>query len=124
VDGLRSTLGGTGLAISLKCQHRELAVEYARYVASATCQRTLYTEVGGQPGHRAAWLDAGTNQLTNHYFRDTLPALDRAYVRPRYDGYLHFQDAAGPVVRQALQGQLKADEACRQLRNLYDKTRS
>ena len=26
---------------------------------------------------------------------ETLPALERAYVRPRYNGYLHFQDNAG-----------------------------
>ena len=31
-----------------------------------------------------------------------LPALDRAYLRPRYPGYLHFQDHAGDPVRDYL----------------------
>ena len=57
VDDLRSTLGGTGLAISARTANKAMAVEYARYAAGAECQRTIYTQGGGQPGHRAAWLD-------------------------------------------------------------------
>src|SRR5207245_2402378 len=38
----RSTLGGTGLAISARCQHKETAAEYAQFVATAECQRALY----------------------------------------------------------------------------------
>lgn len=95
----RTTLGGTGLAISSACQPINLAVEYLSFVASPECQRTLYVESGGQPGHRSAWLDEAVNQSTGNCFRNTLPALDRAYVRPRYAGYLHFQDHAGGFVR-------------------------
>jgi multiple sugar transport system substrate-binding protein len=95
----RTTLGGTGLAISSACQPADLAVEYARFVASPECQRTLYVESGGQPGHRSAWINDVANQSTGNYFRNILPALDRAYVRPRYAGYLHFQDHAGGFVR-------------------------
>jgi multiple sugar transport system substrate-binding protein len=99
---LRSTLGGTGLAISQRCQHRDIAVAYARYVASPECQSNLYVTSGGQPGHRSAWTSADANTLTNNFFRDTLTTLDEAYLRPRYDGYLHFQDEAGPVVHEYL----------------------
>jgi multiple sugar transport system substrate-binding protein len=107
---LTTTLGGTGLAISATTAHAALAADYAQYVASAEVQRTLYThQAGGQPGHRSAWLDAENNRATLDYFRSTLPALDRAYVRPRYAGYLHgFQDLAGPLVHRHLTGQLSA----------------
>lgn len=104
VDGICTTLGGTGLAISRRCRHLEAALAYAQYVAGAECQQTLYWQSGGQPGHRAAWLDAEANRATHDYFCNTLPALDRAWLRPRHDGYLHFQDAAGPIVREFLQG--------------------
>jgi hypothetical protein len=30
------------------------------------------------------------------------PAMDRAYLRPRYNGYLHLQDHGGPVVHDYL----------------------
>ncbi|WP_282935312.1 extracellular solute-binding protein [Paenibacillus sp. RC67] len=97
---MRSTLGGTGLAVSAACKHKELAVRYTQYVASEEIQSTLYTMAGGQPGHRKAWIGEETNRWTQSYFSQTLPALDRAYVRPRYNGYLHFQDQAGNYVQE------------------------
>jgi multiple sugar transport system substrate-binding protein len=104
LDGrrLRSTLGGTGFAISRRCQDLDLAVSYARFVAGPDCQRGLYTRVGGQPGHRGAWLDPVVNAAAGDFYRDTLPTLDEAYLRPRYDGYIPFQDRAGEVVHAYL----------------------
>ena len=56
-EPLKTVLGGTGLAISAKCQHKEAALAYASYTASAEVQKTLFFDNGGQPGHRGAWLD-------------------------------------------------------------------
>ena len=100
----RSTLGGTGLAISAKCQTLQPALDYAAFVAGQECQRTMYFETGGQPGHRAAWTDEEVNRRSSDFFRETLPALDRAFVRPRYDGYMHFQDYGGTYIRDYLIG--------------------
>jgi multiple sugar transport system substrate-binding protein len=104
LDGrrLRSTLGGTGLAISQRCQDLDLAIAYARFVADPACQRGLYTRAGGQPGYRGAWLDPVVNAAAGDFYRDTLPTLDEAYLRPRYDGYIPFQDRAGEVVHAYL----------------------
>lgn len=99
---LRSTLGGTGLAVSHHSAHRDIAIAYAAYVCSPDCQRTLYVQSGGQPGHRSAWESAEVNRVCGNFFHDTLPTLDQAYLRPRYNGYLHFQDSAGPVVHEFL----------------------
>lgn len=120
----RTTLGGTGLAISSRCQNRGTALQYAQYVASAECQRTLYVQSGGQPGHRAAWTDPEANRLTNHFFADTLPALERAYMRPRYSGYIRFQDKAPPVIHKFLREGGSAGAVVRELRALFDKSRS
>ncbi len=98
----QSTLGGTGLAISSRCQAPEVARDYAMFTAGAEIQRTLFFENGGQPGHRVAWEDDEVNRRSNDYFRNTLPALDRAYLRPRFPGYLHFQDEAGAPIRDYL----------------------
>lgn len=97
---LRSTLGGTGLAISSSSANRPTALAYAQFAADPGTQRTLYTASGGQPGHRGAWMDEENNRQTGGYFENTLPTLDSAYVRPRYNGYLHFQDHAGDDVRR------------------------
>lgn len=95
----RTTLGGTGLAISSNCKSIDIAVDYAKFTASPIIQQTLFVENGGQPGHRSAWVDEEVNRRTNNYFSNTLPSLDRAYLRPRYPGYLHFQDQAGNPIR-------------------------
>lgn len=119
---LRSTLGGTGLAISPRCRNIDQAVAYAQFVASRDCQAGLYVSSGGQPGHRAAWEDPQVNAATSDFFRDTLQTLDEAYLRPRYPGYLHFQDQAGPIVHTYLKAGGDAGRVVEQLDTLYRST--
>jgi len=92
---LRTVLGGTGLAISAQCAHVDAALDYLQYVAGETCQRTIYGLSGGQPAHRQAWLDETLNHVTTNFFRDTLPCLDAAIMRPRYNGYIGLQEQGG-----------------------------
>ena len=100
---LKTTIGGTGLAVSAFSTHQDIALDFAAMVASGDCQRTLYVQNGGQPGHRSAWVDVEANRLTNGYFENVLPAIEHGYMRPRYNGYLHFQDHAGIPLQQCLQ---------------------
>ncbi|MDQ5980094.1 MAG: multiple sugar transport system substrate-binding protein [Verrucomicrobiota bacterium] len=116
---LRTTLGGTGLAVSALRPHRATALAYAQFAASPEIQRTLYTAAGGQPGHRTAWTDADNNALTGGCFIRTLPVLDRAFLRPRHNGYMEFQEHAGHVVHAALRGTLPEADALAQLDALY-----
>lgn len=102
---LTSTLGGAGLAVSARSAHTEHALRYAQFVASSAVQRGLYTESGGQPAHRHAWLDAHNNRLTNNFFSATLQTLDAAYLRPRYNGYIHFQEQAPDILLRYLRGE-------------------
>lgn len=120
---MRSTLGGTGLAISAKCQHVEVAAKYAEFVASPLCQQTLYFDNGGQPGHLAAWQAEHPNQQSHDYFRATLPTLQRAFLRPRYHGHMFFQDHAGEPVRQYLMHGGDERALLQQLNQLYRESR-
>jgi multiple sugar transport system substrate-binding protein len=97
---LKTTLGGTGLAISKRCENPELACEYSQFVTSPSCQTSLYFDSGGQPSRREGWQSDYINRLSSNFFKETLPALDRAFLRPRYDGYLFFQNNAGTPVRE------------------------
>jgi len=116
---LRPTLGGTGLAISARCAHRDIALDYAARVAGAEWQRTLYFDSGGQPAHRSAWTDASVNRQSQGFFRDTLATLDDSWTRPRYDGYLQFQDAGGMIVRDFLLGKSEAGATLATLNEVY-----
>jgi len=99
---LISTLGGAGLAISAFSQNRKTCLSFAEWVMSPIIQKTLYAEHGGQPGHRTAWTSEKLNGYINNFFLNALPTIDRAYVRPRYHGFLHFQDNAGRIIREYL----------------------
>lgn len=91
-------LGGAGLAISAATGQAAAAARYAGYVASAGVQRGVYFAAGGQPGHRAAWLDEGVNAASSRFFGDTLGTLDRAYLRPHYRGFLEVQERTGEAL--------------------------
>lgn len=95
-------LGGAGLAVSSTCAHPEIAADYAAFVTSAEVQRGMYFDHGGQPGHRAAWLDARTNAAASGFFRDTLATLDAAAMRPRFPGWIAVQDAACEILHRFL----------------------
>jgi multiple sugar transport system substrate-binding protein len=116
-------IGGAGLAISAHCANEEAARDYATYVASADVQRTLYVEAGGQPGHRAAWLDSRANALSCGYFADTLAGLDAGYLRPRYDGALLVQNEGGDLVWRFLQSDGDANNLLDTIDALYRRSR-
>ncbi|MFN8253969.1 MAG: extracellular solute-binding protein [Ferruginibacter sp.] len=104
LDGkkLRTTIGGTGLAVSAFSEQKAAAVDFAAWVVSENIQQTLYVQHGGQPGHLAAWKNQAANTLTHDFFKNVLPVMENGYIRPRYNGYLGFQDHAGDPLRQCL----------------------
>ena len=112
-------LGGTGYAVSYKCRHIDIACEYGKFVASGHVQSGLYVESGGQPGYRSAWLDDAANEACNQFFRDTLETHDRAYLRPRYHGFMDFQENAWYLTHACLKGELEIGECLDRLDALY-----
>ena len=116
---LRSTIGGTGLAVSAFSRYPNLALAFAEWVVSPTVQSTFYVEHGGQPGHRSAWINERANRLTNNFFYTLLPTMERGYMRPRYDGYLFFQDHGGEPVQEFLMGKRDVESVLNVMNNFY-----
>lgn len=116
---LRSTLGGAGVAVSAHTKHPRACMDYAAFVAAPDVQKGLYFGSGGQPGHRAAWTNDAVNAASNGFFRDTLQTLDEALLRPKFPGYMAFQDAGTPVAHDCIAGKTKPTEAARELNRLY-----
>ena len=119
---MRTTIGGTGLAVSAFSKHKEVAVDFTQWVVSGEMQRTFYTEHGGQPGHRSAWLDDDANNLTNNFFKNILPVMDNGYMRPRYNGYLYFQDHAGYPLQKCLFNDGDPIGALNEMNNIYQQS--
>ena len=112
-------LGGTGIAISNVSKNKDLALEYAFWIASAECQKSLFYESGGQPGNSIAWEDEKINLETNDFFRATRKTLDLAWVRPRHNGYMDFQDKSGDLINEYLQSEMTAESVCEKLCDMY-----
>jgi len=103
-----STIGGTGLAISSKCKHRQAAFDYLRFAAELSTQHA-FAEHHGQPARREPWLDEAINARFGGCYLGTLATMEGCWIRPRYKGYLAFQDRAGELVEAHLRGDVSED---------------
>jgi multiple sugar transport system substrate-binding protein len=112
-------LGGAGVALSASTKYPEAAAVYAAYVASPEVQQGIYFAGGGQPGHRAAWLDARVNAASSDFFKDTLANLDRAFLRPRYNGFMAAQERSGELVHEWMVEGGAADKLLDRLDEVY-----
>ena len=123
-DPSGTVLGGTGIAVSSQCAHRDVAVDYAFWIAGAECQAGLFFDAGGQPGHAAAWDDPRCNAACNDFFRNTRRTLETAWLRPRYDGYMGFQDKGGDILHACLCGHTSPAETLDLLDAAYRESRA
>ncbi|MFK3664201.1 ABC transporter substrate-binding protein [Ochrobactrum teleogrylli] len=114
-----SALGGTGIAVSAFTKHPQAAIDFAYWIASGAVQKGLYAASNGQPGHAEAWEDEGVNAATSDFYRDTRATLEGAWVRPRHDGYMPFQEAASERINKGLQGNEPAEQVIADLNRLF-----
>lgn len=118
-----STLGGTGIAVSAFSQHREEAMRFAHWIASGNVQCGPYATAGGQPGHASAWKDPEVNSATGNFYSNTLSTLEASYIRPRHDGYMHFQNAASERLCVGLQNHDRPEDVINDINFMYRQSR-
>jgi multiple sugar transport system substrate-binding protein len=114
-----AVLGGAGIGVSTSGRSVEAASRFAAWLASAECQRTVYFAGGGQPANAEAWTDATVNRTSNEFFRDTRETLERSWMRPRFPGFLRFQERGGSIVHGFLLGQFGSEETIDLLEQTY-----
>ena len=112
-------LGGTGIAISSKSKNKDLALEYSYWIAGSECQQTTFCVNGGQPGNSEAWENDTINLETNNFFKNTRLTLDQAWVRPRHNGYMKFQDESGNMINEYLQSNVNEVDVIDKLKLMY-----
>ncbi len=114
-----TVIGGTGIAVSAACKHKDIAVDYAFWIAGEACQSGLYFDAGGQPANAVAWQDERCNAASHNFFTGTRRTLETSWVRPRYDGYMGFQDKAGSIIHACLKGSISVSATLMQLNAIY-----
>jgi multiple sugar transport system substrate-binding protein len=117
-----SQIGGTGIAISKQTKNIDIALEYSFWIASAECQKSLYYFSGGQPGNLDAWQDESINLDSNDFFKGTLDTLNKSWLRPRYDGYMYYQEIAGTIINRYLSSDTSAELVIDELRIEFEKS--
>lgn len=114
-----AVLGGAGIAVSASSKFAEAAANYALWVCSAAVQSGVYLQAQGQPAHSAVWQSSAANAATNNFFANTALSLQQAYVRPRYNGWPHFQQYLGEAVHGFLQQDGNTVKVLGQLQDAY-----
>jgi multiple sugar transport system substrate-binding protein len=98
-----STLGGTGVAISRRCQPSLALLQHLRELMSPEMQCSFIPAHEGQPSSRDAWHDGDVNTAWGDFYRGTSATLEQAWVRPRYAGYIAFQTRASQLLRDGFE---------------------
>jgi multiple sugar transport system substrate-binding protein len=114
-----SALGGTGIAVSALSAQIEAACDFAYWVASGEAQAGPYVASGGQPAHAAAWEADAVNAPVCDFYRATRRTLDCAWLRPRHNGYMAFQEAAAKLLNEALQSGAGDKETIARINELF-----
>jgi len=121
--GIGSTLGGTGIGISKRCEITQPLLDHLRWLMSPQAQTGFIPAHDGQPSLRVAWQDAVVNARWGDFYRNTFDTLEAAYVRPRHNRAIAFQTAASQAIRDTLYAQRPHDQLLTQLQTLYAGTR-
>ncbi len=114
-----SVLGGTGIAVSALSKHRDPARDHALGGAGAVCQPGPFFDAGGHPAPAHAWKNEPITAPPGGFFEDTRQTLKTAWLRPRHDGYLDFQEQGGEIVNAFVRGDATAKITLDQLNAIY-----
>lgn len=114
-----STLGGTGIGISTRCEITPELLTHLRWLLGEAAQREFIPGHDGQPSRRSAWHDASVNAAWGNFYAATAPALEAAYVRPRYAGYIKWQGETSAYLREALAQGYAARAVARHLNDTH-----
>lgn len=114
-----STLGGTGIGISKRCEVTSELLDHLRWLMSEPVQRGFIPQHDGQPALRSAWQDEEVNAAAGGFFAATLATVEAALLRPRHDGAIAFQTGASARLRASLLDGGAADPLLDQLEILY-----
>jgi multiple sugar transport system substrate-binding protein len=113
-----STLGGTGLAVSSRCDPSPQLVDHICWLMSETAQRHFIPAHDGQPSSRDAWLDPELDRRSAGFYSGTLQTIESAWTRPRHTGFIRIQTLASETIRRVVLDRLPITDGITALRRL------
>ncbi|QKW10367.1 carbohydrate ABC transporter substrate-binding protein [Streptomyces sp. NA04227] len=114
-----STLGGTGLALTRRCDPTPELLAHLRELLSPQTQEEFIPVHAGQPAMASAWRSEQVDRAAGGFYSGTRETVSRAWVRPRHAGYIRFQTEGAQVVREVVLGRTSAASGLRRLDELF-----
>ena len=115
-----STLGGAGIGMSRMTKISEGLVAYLTWLLNEQTQTEFLPAFDGQPSLLPAWIDPGVNRCWNDFYQDTAETVKQAWVRPRYPGYVQFQNEGSEILRRCLCDKISAPEILLKLEDSFN----
>jgi multiple sugar transport system substrate-binding protein len=117
-------LGGAGCAVSATCRDLPAALTYLADLHRPSHQAGDYFAFGGQPGLRSAWTNPEVDRAAGGFFSATLETLEKAYVRPRFDGFIPAFEEAGLLTHRYLARELDRGSVISGANEAYGRARA
>ena len=117
--GHSAILGGAGIAVSVHTKLPDAATAYAAWLCGERYQSTEYVTAGGQPAHKKAWTNEGSDVLTGGFFTGTRTTIETAYVRPRNLKWPLFQESLGDIIHDSLTIKKSIEQTWRAIEDTY-----
>lgn len=117
--GRGGVLGGTGIAVSRRAAPSPELLAHVADLMSVETQTRLFPAFGGQPSARPAWMSPDVNETWGNFYRDTRATAESALLRPRFDGFPAFTNAASAYLRGALHEGETPEAMLSRLRTLW-----
>ncbi|SEB55144.1 carbohydrate ABC transporter substrate-binding protein, CUT1 family [Paramicrobacterium humi] len=106
-----SVIGGTGLAVSRRCEPSPELIDHLCWLVSPSAQTRFIPRHEGQPARSSAWTDDGLNDSSLDFYRGTLPTIEQSWVRPCHVGFPRLQNVLSAHVRAVARREARAAEA-------------
>lgn len=119
-----SILGGTGIAISTRCEPDAALRAHLLWLMNEATQTGFIPLHDGQPSNLASWADPQVNAASGDFYRQTTRTLAHAQIRPRHDGYIAFQDRGSALLREGMAAGTPASQLADALAQLFATTHS
>src|SRR5699024_9771438 len=97
-----SIIGGTGIAISSRCDVNDALRAHLQWLLEDGTQTRFIPDHAGQPSALVSWRDPALNRAWGGFYANTLNTLQHARIRPRHDGFVALQTRASAWLREAL----------------------
>ncbi|MET0900882.1 MAG: extracellular solute-binding protein [Mycobacterium sp.] len=114
-----SVLGGTGIAFSARCRPDAALLDHVRWLLRPEVQQSFLVAQQGQPASVAAWENGGVDAAAHRFYSATRATMDHAWIRPRHDGAIGFQQRSADAVRDCMFGHRDATRLTTTINDLY-----